>query len=94
LDRYKERFKADPNIGAVYGHVAADLTVTGLGKAGADFTLESFVKGLESIHGYGYIFNGPEVPGHDRGHRDPYGHRGAHAGPGDRLAHAQARPDL
>ena len=26
FDRYKERFKADPNIGAIYGHVAADLT--------------------------------------------------------------------
>src|SRR5262245_2923693 len=49
FDRYKERFKADPNIGAIYGHVAADLTVVGLEKAGADLTLDSFVKGLESI---------------------------------------------
>ena len=61
FDRYKERFKADPNIGAVYGHVAADLTVTGLEKAGADLTLDSFVKGLESIRNYRDIFNGPEV---------------------------------
>jgi len=61
FDRYKERFKADPNIGAVYGHVAADLTVTGLGKAGADLTLDSFIQGLESIRGYRDIFNGPEV---------------------------------
>src|SRR5918996_1230678 len=35
-DRYKDRYKADPNIGAVYGHVAADLTVVGLERAGAD----------------------------------------------------------
>ena len=61
FDRYKERYKADPNIGAVYGHVAADLTVTGLDKAGADLNLTSFVKGLESIRGYHDIFNGPEV---------------------------------
>ena len=61
FDRYKERYKADPNIGAVYGHVAADLTVTGLQNAGADLTLTSFVKGLESIRGYRDIFNGPEV---------------------------------
>ncbi|MGH7332359.1 MAG: ABC transporter substrate-binding protein [Candidatus Rokuibacteriota bacterium] len=61
FDRYKERFKADPNIGAVYGHVAADLTVVGLDKAGADLTLDSFIKGLESIQGYRDIFNGPEV---------------------------------
>jgi len=61
FDRYKERFKVDPNIGAVYGQVAADLTVTGLDRAGPDLTLENFVKGLESIKGYHDIFNGPEV---------------------------------
>ncbi len=61
FDRYKDRFKAEPNIGAVYGHVAADLTVVGLDKAGADLTLDSFIKGLESIRGYRDIFNGPEV---------------------------------
>jgi branched-chain amino acid transport system substrate-binding protein len=61
FDRYKDKYKADPNIGAVYGHVAADLTVTGLDKAGKDLTVDSFVKGLESIQGYHDIFNGPEV---------------------------------
>jgi branched-chain amino acid transport system substrate-binding protein len=61
FDRYKERYKADPNIGAVYGYVAADLTVVGLGKAGKDLTVDSLVKGLESIRGYKDIFNGPEV---------------------------------
>jgi branched-chain amino acid transport system substrate-binding protein len=61
FDRYKERYKADPNIGAVYGHVAADLTVVGLDRAGKDLTLDSFVKGLESIKGYRDIFNGPEA---------------------------------
>jgi branched-chain amino acid transport system substrate-binding protein len=61
FDRYKERYKADPNIGAVYGHVAADLTVVGLDKAGADLNLNTFVRGLESIKGYRDIFNGPEA---------------------------------
>jgi len=61
FDRYKERHKNDPNIGAIYGHVAADLTALGLEKAGADLTLNSFVKGLESIRGYRDIFNGPEA---------------------------------
>ena len=61
FDRYKDKYKAEPNIGAVYGHVAADLTVTGLEKAGKDLTTDSFVKGLESIKGYRDIFNGPEV---------------------------------
>jgi branched-chain amino acid transport system substrate-binding protein len=61
FDRYKDKYKADPNIGAIYGHVAADLTVVGLDKAGKDLTLDSLVKGLESIRGYRDIFNGPEV---------------------------------
>jgi branched-chain amino acid transport system substrate-binding protein len=61
FDRYKEKFKVDPNIGAVYGHVAADLTMVGLDRAGADLAVDSFVKGLESVKGYRDIFNGPEV---------------------------------
>src|SRR5215468_7071308 len=61
FDRYKERYKVDPNIGAVYGWVAADLTVLGLEKAGVDLTTASFVRGIESIKGYKDIFNGPEA---------------------------------
>src|SRR6266542_3416627 len=61
FDRYKDRYKLEPNIGAVYGHVAADLTVVALEKAGKDLTLDSFVKALESIKGYKDIFNGPEA---------------------------------
>src|SRR5438309_9321632 len=61
FDRYKDRYKVDPNIGAIYGHVAADLTVPAIEKAGADLTLNSFVKGLESIKSYKDIFNGPEA---------------------------------
>src|ERR1700741_1600217 len=57
FDRYKDRFKIEPNIGAVYGQVAADLTVTALEKAGKDLTTESFIKGMESIKGYKDIFN-------------------------------------
>jgi branched-chain amino acid transport system substrate-binding protein len=61
FDRYKDRFKVEPNIGAVYGHVAADLTVVAIDKAGASLSLDSFVKAMESIKGYRDIFNGPEV---------------------------------
>ena len=61
FDRYKDRYKTEPNIGAVYGQVAADLTVTALEKAGKDLTTDSFIKGMESIKGYKDIFNGPEV---------------------------------
>jgi branched-chain amino acid transport system substrate-binding protein len=61
FDRYKDRYKIEPNIGAVYGQVAADLTVTALEKAGKDLTTDSFIKAMESIKGYKDIFNGPEV---------------------------------
>jgi branched-chain amino acid transport system substrate-binding protein len=60
FDRYKERFKVEPNIGAVYGYVSADLTVLGLERAGPDLTLDSLIAGLEAIKGYHDIFNGPE----------------------------------
>ena len=61
VEDYKKKFNIDPNIGAVYGYVAADLTVQGLKNAGKDLTLDSFVKGLEAIKGYKDIFNGPQV---------------------------------
>src|SRR5882757_3845079 len=61
VENYKKKFNVDPNIGAVYGYVAADLTVQGLKNAGKDLTLDSFVKGLEAIKGYHDIFNGPQV---------------------------------
>jgi branched-chain amino acid transport system substrate-binding protein len=61
VENYKKKFNVDPNIGAVYGYVAADLTYQGLKNAGKDLTLDSFVKGLEAIKGYKDIFNGPEV---------------------------------
>jgi branched-chain amino acid transport system substrate-binding protein len=60
-DKYKDRFKTDPNIGAIYGHVAADLTALALEKAGPNLTLDSFIAAMESIKGYRDIFNGPEV---------------------------------
>ncbi|HEV8586338.1 MAG TPA: ABC transporter substrate-binding protein [Methylomirabilota bacterium] len=61
FDRYKERYKVDPNIGAVYGHVAADLTVVALEKTGIELNLDNFVRAMESIRGYKDIFNGPEA---------------------------------
>jgi len=61
FDRYKERYKVDPNIGAVYGWVAADLTVVALDKTGPELTLDNFVRGMESIRSYRDIFNGPEA---------------------------------
>ena len=58
---YKAKYNVDPNIGAVYGYVAADLTVAGLKNAGTDLTLDSFIKGLELIRNYQDSFKGPVV---------------------------------
>ncbi|HXW48740.1 MAG TPA: ABC transporter substrate-binding protein [Xanthobacteraceae bacterium] len=58
---YKAKYNVDPNIGAVYGYDAADLTAAGLKNAGADLTLDSFINGMESIRNYQDIFNGPQV---------------------------------
>ena len=58
---YKTKYNIDPNIGAVYGYVAADLTVLGLDRAGKNLNVDTFVTGLESIKGYRDIFNGPEA---------------------------------
>jgi len=61
VEAYKKKWNIDPNIGAVYGYVAADLTVQGLTNAGKDLTTDSFVKGMEAIKDYHDIFNGPPV---------------------------------
>jgi branched-chain amino acid transport system substrate-binding protein len=61
VEAYKKKFNIDPNIGAVYGYVAADLTIQGLINAGKNLTTDSFVKGMEAIKDYHDIFNGPPV---------------------------------
>jgi branched-chain amino acid transport system substrate-binding protein len=61
VSTYKEKFKIDPNIGAVYGYVAADLSVQGLNNAGKDLTTDTFVTGMEAIKDYHDIFGGPPV---------------------------------
>ena len=58
---YKSKFGIDPNVGAVYGYIAADLTVQGLTNAGKDLTVDSFVKGMEAIHGSQDKLGGPPV---------------------------------
>ena len=61
VENYKKKFNIDPNIGAIYGYVAADLTVQGLKNAGKDLTLDSFIKGMEAIKDSQDIFGGPKV---------------------------------
>jgi branched-chain amino acid transport system substrate-binding protein len=58
MDKYKAKYGAEPNIGAVYGWVDMDVTILALDRAGADLNVETLIKGLESIDGYHDIFGG------------------------------------
>jgi branched-chain amino acid transport system substrate-binding protein len=58
---YKAKYNIDPNVGAVYGYIAADLTVQGLQNAGKDLTVDSFVKGMEAIKDSHDKLGGPPV---------------------------------
>ena len=54
-----------PNFHGEVGYTAAQLVLIGLQKAGKDLTVDSFVKGMESISDYKDIFGsqlsfGPE----------------------------------
>jgi branched-chain amino acid transport system substrate-binding protein len=49
FQRYKEKFKEDPTILSVYGYQIISNVAAGLEKAGAKLTVESFIKGLESV---------------------------------------------
>ncbi len=58
---YKAKYNIDPNVGAVYGYIAADLTAKGLQNAGKDLTVDSFVKGMEAIKDSHDKLGGPPV---------------------------------
>lgn len=58
---YKAKYNIDPNVGAVYGYIGADLTIKGLQNAGKDLTVDSFVKGMEAIKDSHDKLGGPPV---------------------------------
>jgi len=61
MDRYKAKFGADVNIGAVYGYSLMDQLVIAFDRAGKDLTVPKFIAAMESIKGYRDIFGGPVV---------------------------------
>ncbi|WP_428483227.1 ABC transporter substrate-binding protein [Rhodopila sp.] len=50
--KFKARFGRDPNFHGEVGYTAAHLVLLGLQRAGRDLTVDSFIKGMESIHDY------------------------------------------
>lgn len=60
-DAYKAKYNTEPNIGAFYGQVMADVMVRALEAAGSNLTVDSFVKALETAKPFRSIFGGPEA---------------------------------
>ena len=65
---YKARYGRDPNFHGEVGYTAATLVLTALDKAGKDLTVDSFVKGMESINNYKDIFGSELSFGPDQHH--------------------------
>ncbi len=58
---YKKRFGIAPNFLGEMGYSAAQIVLLALDRAGRDLTLDSFIKGLESIKDYQDIFGSPPL---------------------------------
>ena len=58
---YKARFGIAPNFLGEMGYSAAQITLLALDRAGRDLTLDSFIKGMESIKDYHDIFGSPPL---------------------------------
>ncbi len=65
---YKARYGRDPNFHGEVGYTAAHLVLLGLERAGKDLTVDSFIKGMESIHEYKDIFGAELSFGPDQHH--------------------------
>jgi branched-chain amino acid transport system substrate-binding protein len=66
--RYKARYGRDPNFHGEVGYTAGQIALLALDRAGKDLTVDSFIKGMESIHGYKDIFGSELSFGPDQHH--------------------------
>jgi len=58
---YKAQFGHEPNWAAELGYSGAHLLAEGLGRAGKNLTLDSFITAMESIKDYHDMFGAPPV---------------------------------
>lgn len=56
---FREKSGRDPNFLGQMGYSAAQMVILALDRAGRDLTMDSFIKGMESIDGYVDIFGNP-----------------------------------
>ena len=60
LQRYKERFKEDANLAAVYGYIIITMFAAAADKAGPNLTVDTLVKALDSMTYPRDMFGGDE----------------------------------
>ena len=51
-DRFRKTYNYEPNSGAVYGYIYADIFIEAIKRAGKDLNVESFVNAMESLNNY------------------------------------------
>ena len=51
-DKFKSIYATDPNTGAIYGYIFADIVVEAIERAGKDLTVDSFVEAMETLKDY------------------------------------------
>jgi branched-chain amino acid transport system substrate-binding protein len=60
-NKYKTRFNEDPDVFAVYGYLIMDVTAKALDNAGANLTMDAFVKALDSLSYENPMFGGDRM---------------------------------
>jgi branched-chain amino acid transport system substrate-binding protein len=66
--RFKAKYGREPNFHGEVGYTAASVVILALQKAGKDLTVDSFIKGVESISSYKDLFGTELSFGPDQHH--------------------------
>ncbi len=51
-DRFRDTYDYEPNSGAIYGYIYADIFIEAIKRAGKDLNVERFVNAMESLKNY------------------------------------------
>ena len=51
-DRFRSIYNYEPNSGAIYGYIYADIFIEAVKRAGKDLSVKSFVSAMESLENY------------------------------------------
>ena len=51
-DDFKNNYGTDPNTGALYGYIFADIIIEAINRAGPNLSIDSFVEAMESLKSY------------------------------------------